>query len=79
MLLEMDGEVHNINVVKDIVLERLHTDKIITEKQLDEYRNNWHLIIVKNSWFKNAMNRLNLTNGKGYFYQFVKFNLLKNK
>jgi len=71
-LLEIEGHVINYNKVKDVVLSRLRLDEIITEKQLEEYLDNWQVIIVRKTWFKKWAEKF--VNGKGdYIIKYVKF------
>jgi len=50
--LEMKNNVINYNAVKEIVLSRLLTYKIITEKQAKTYSEKWNVIIIKPNWFE---------------------------
>lgn len=62
----------NGNVVKEIVLQRLFNDKIISEEQKIEYNEKWQVITFKYSWFKTWWKKYN--NQKGdYGYKFLKF------
>jgi len=72
MLMELDSLTENANKVKDIVLERLLYDKIITAEQLDEYSEKWQMIVIKSNWFKKWMNKYS-KNEERYFYKFVRF------
>ena len=74
-LVALPTDTGNVNTVKDIVLEQLHDDGVITKEQLKEYGNGWHIIIIKNGWFKNIVRRLGLNNKGSYFYKYVKFTL----
>lgn len=78
----IDGELINIaedtanaNMVKDTVLQRLKEDNVLTEEQLKEYGNSWHIIIIKKGWFKNIIDRMGMDKTSSYFYRYVKFKL----
>lgn len=74
ILVNIESEVLNSNTIKDIVLDRLLQDKLISEQQFDDYSNNWQIIIVKKSWFKKWKDNLLENDKNDYMYQFVKFN-----
>ena len=50
-LMQLPNLTDNGNKVKDTVLSRLVTDKIITENQFKEYTEKWQVIVIKKSWF----------------------------
>lgn len=60
----------NANVVKELVLARLHEDGLITTEQGENYRDNWHVVVVKPSWFTSFASKV-LGKGKGYKYKLV--------
>lgn len=74
-LIGIADDMANVNVVKDIVLERLKTDGLLTEEQLNLYRNEWHIVIIKKGWFKNIKDRLGMSNPEAYFYKYVNFKI----
>lgn len=69
VLMELEDYTINANIVKTIVLNRLVLDNIITEEQHKKYNDDYHIIIIKTSWFKNIF--LNI---KDYIYKYVKLN-----
>ena len=74
MLLEIENYTNNANKVKEAVLERLLSDKVITEGQLRYYSENWQIIIIKQSWFKKWMSAFaKKETGAEYQFKYVKF------
>lgn len=71
-MLDIDSNTKNANMIKDMVLDRLRTDGLITEEQATEYMNKWQIILIKASWFKRWMNAFNREQD-GYYYKLVKF------
>jgi len=71
----LDEDVLNANIIKDVVLRKLEKDKIITEKQFQEYSENYNIVIIKYSWFEKWFNKIKSKNKEakdGYFYQYIK-------
>lgn len=71
-LLELPNDTDNANSVKEIVINRLLVDGVITDEQALEYADKWQVIVIKRSWFKRWMQAFNKTKD-GYQYKFVKF------
>jgi hypothetical protein len=67
-----EADTLNANAVKEIVLNRLVTEKIITKKQGEDFTYKWQVIIVKPSWFKRWASKLKITDDEG-IYKIVKF------
>ena len=51
MLIGMPEYLQNANLVKDLVLEQMYKDGVITEEVFEKYRDK-QIIIFKRSWFK---------------------------
>lgn len=68
---EIDSYSQNAEIVKQIVLERLFIDKVISEEKYNFYSENWNVVLVKKSWFKKWASKFNKSDG--WFYKFVKF------
>ena len=51
-----NDQMSDLNAVKDIVLNELYKDKIITEKQCDEYASKYNIILIKPKWFSKVSN-----------------------
>jgi len=51
---ELESYTLNVNKVKDLILERLPKDGLISNEQLDFYSENWQVIIAKLSWLERA-------------------------
>lgn len=72
MLVSMEEYTLNANQVKELVLERLERDKLITQEKAIEYAENWQIIVLKPSWFSRWAEKLGF-NKKGYMFKFVQF------
>lgn len=76
-LLNMESNVENANIVKDLVLNKLYNDKIINEKQYYKYVEDYNIIIIKRSWFSKWFNKLKKENKKikdGFIYKYINLN-----
>lgn len=51
MLISMPEYLQNANLVKDLVLEQMYKDGVITEEVFEKYTDK-QIIIFKRSWFK---------------------------
>ena len=71
MLLEIQSFTENANAVKSLILTKLFNDKIIDKEQWAEYEEDWHIIVIKRSWFKKALSN----NKDDWSYQFVKMDI----
>lgn len=72
MLVELPDYTLNANLSKEMVLNRLLVDDVITKEQFDIYNEKWQIIIIKNSWFKSWMNKLTEKKDR-WSYKYVKF------
>ena len=70
-LINMPNDLDKLSAVKDLVIQRLVDDGLITNEQALHYANDWQIIIFKKSWFRRAKD---IFKGKidGYFAQYVK-------
>ena len=57
--MDLTSETKNANMVKDILLQKLLEDEVITEDQHNIYSKNWHIIIVKKNWFQKLTDKDN--------------------
>ncbi len=73
MLLSLEGDIKNANTVKDLVIQRLLDDKVITDQQAEDYADKWQVIIIKPSWFERWMEKLNIKTPNSYRFKYVKF------
>jgi hypothetical protein len=69
-IMDLENNIYNANLCKEIVLNKLLLDGVITDKQYDEYCIQWNIIIVKESWYKKFFKS---DNKNGYFFKYVKF------
>ena len=51
MLISLPEYLQNANVVKELVLEQMYKDEVITEEVFEKYMNK-QIIIFKRGWFK---------------------------
>jgi competence protein ComGC len=72
MLVSLEEYTINANQVKDLVLERLKKDGLITEKQGNIYSENWQVIIIKSNWFEIWSKKFGIK-VDGYKFKFVNF------
>jgi hypothetical protein len=70
-LLELPVLTANGNLVKEIVIERLLKEKIISKTDAEEYCDRWQIIVIKNGWFKKWAKKFNKP-VDDYVYKFVK-------
>ena len=72
ILMEMPSNVQNATTVKEMVLNTLLKNKVITITQHKEYMDEWQIIIVKRSWYTRMWNKFYKGTEDGYSYHFVK-------
>ena len=68
-LLNLEINTKNGNTIKELVLDRLLIDKVITEEQFTLYNENYQVICIKKSWFKRLFKNAN----DSWQYIMVKF------
>ena len=73
MLLTLEEDIKNANAVKDLVIQRLLDDKVITDQQAEDYADKWQVIIIKPSWFERWMEKLKIKTPNSYRFKYVKF------
>jgi hypothetical protein len=73
MLLTLEEDIKNANTVKEVVIERLLKDKVLTEEQAEEYMDKWQMIIIKPSWFERWMEKLKIKTPNNYRFKYVRF------
>ena len=72
MLISLEEYTLNANQVKDLVLERLLKDGLITDEQSCLYAENWQVIIIKSNWFERWCEKFGIKKGQ-YKFKFVNF------
>ena len=72
-ILSIEGDIKNANNVKEIVLNRLLSDKVITEEQAEMYATKWQIIVVKYGWFERWFKTLSGRKAESYCYKYVRF------
>jgi hypothetical protein len=73
MLLTLEEDIKNANTVKDLVIQRLVDDKVLTDQQAYDYADKWQVIIIKPSWFERWMEKLNIKTPNNYRFKYVRF------
>ena len=73
MVLSLEEDIKNANTVKDLVIQRLVNDKVITDQQAGDYADKWQVIIIKPTWFERWMVKLNIKTPNNYRYTYVRF------
>jgi hypothetical protein len=73
MLLSLEEDIKNANTVKDLVIQRLVDDKVLTDQQAKDYADKWQVIIIKPTWFERWMEKLNIKTSNNYLYKYVRF------
>jgi len=68
--LGIDSHIENATAIKDMVLDRLVKDKMLTKRQADEYAIKWQIILVKRAWYKRLFK--GDEDPEGYSFKFVK-------
>ena len=51
-LMQMEQDTVNYNTVKDMVIDKLVREGLITEEQGDDFMHRCQVVVVKNGWFK---------------------------
>jgi hypothetical protein len=73
IVLSLEEDIKNANTVKDLVIQRLVNDKVITDQQAGDYADKWQVIIIKPTWFERWMVKLNIKTPNNYRYKYVRF------
>lgn len=73
MLIELESHTKDANVVKEMVLQRLFDDGIITTEQAQYYSENWQVIVIKKGWFERWFNKFRKGTTDGYQFKYVCF------
>ena len=73
MLISLEEYTTNANLVKELVISRLIMDKVITEEQAEDYRDNWQVVIIKPTWFERWAKKFNIPNPSNYRFKYINF------
>jgi len=72
-LVTLEDDTINANQVKDLVLDRLLKNKVITNEQCSEYYTKWGVVVVKRGWFAGWLKTFNKkASSSAYLYRFVR-------
>jgi hypothetical protein len=72
MLVSMEQDTQNANQVKDLILERLLKDNLITDAIAEQYATDWQVIILNTNWFTRWSNKFKFKENT-YKYRYVRF------
>jgi hypothetical protein len=73
-LITIEEDTLNANVVKELIIQRLHDNGLLNDEQAIEYMEKWQVVIVKPTWFKRWMEKFMFTtNENRYIFKYVKF------
>jgi len=74
-LVEMESLTKDANAAKELTIQRLLKDGLITEEKAKEYYEKWQIIVIKRSWFQRWFNKFfgDGENADGYSFKLVKF------
>ena len=74
LLMDMPTNIQNATMAKELVLDTLLKNKVITPIQYKEYMDEWQIIVIKRSWYKRWWDKFSKGHEDAYIYKFVKFN-----
>ena len=82
-LLEMEQDVQNYNVVKEIVVAKLIDEGLMSQEDGEDFINRCQIIVVKNGWFKRWCSKFSKGNEEKYTVRILEMYknrmVLKNK
>jgi hypothetical protein len=81
-LLEMEQDVQNYNVVKELVINKLIDEGLVSQKDGEDFIDRCQIIIVKNGWFKRWCSKFSKGNENMYtvrILEMYKNQLVANK
>tara|TARA_R110000772_G_scaffold94926_1_gene193158 strand:+ start:225 stop:467 length:243 start_codon:yes stop_codon:yes gene_type:complete len=73
-LVDIDIDIKNAQAIKNIVLEVLVKDGIISKENAEVYCRDYQVVIIKRSWWHNWRDIFGKDASDGYHYRFVKIN-----
>ena len=76
-LLEMEQDVKNYNVVKDLVIAKLVDEGLMSQEDGEDFIDRCQIIIVKNGWFKRWCSKFSKGNESMYTVRILE--MYKNK
>jgi hypothetical protein len=76
-LLEMEQDVKNYNVVKDLVIAKLVDEGLMSQEDGEDFIDRCQIIVVKNGWFKRWCSKFSKGNESMYTVRILE--MYKNK
>lgn len=65
-LVEMEQDIQNYNVVKELVIDKLIDEGLISQEDGDSFVDRCQIIVVKNGWFKRWCSKFSKGNESMY-------------
>ena len=81
-LMEMEQDVQNYNVVKELVVNKLVDEGLVSQKDGEDFIDRCQIIVVKNGWFKRWCSKFSKGNENMYtvrILEMYKNQLVANK
>lgn len=72
VLLRLPEDTLNAATVKNVILEQLKKDNILTDSEFEYYSVHYQIIVIKPNWFKKWATKFGIKNNE-YQYKLVKF------
>lgn len=76
-LLEMEQDVQNYNVVKELVVNKLVDEGLVSQEDGEDFIDRCQIIVVKNGWFKRWCSKFSKGNESTYTVRILE--MYKNK
>ena len=72
ILLEMESLVKDANTLKEMVVKELVEQKLLDSKVGEAFITNYHIVLLKQNWFRYWGGKIMGKDDKGYYYKIVK-------
>jgi hypothetical protein len=76
-LVEMEQDIQNYNVVKELVINKLVDEGLMSQKDGEDFIDRCQIIVVKNGWFKRWCSKFSKGNESMYTVRILE--MYKNK
>ena len=76
-LVEMEQDIQNYNVVKELVINKLVDEGLMSQKDGEDFIERCQIIVVKNGWFKRWCSKFSKGNENMYTVRILE--MYKNK
>lgn len=58
MYMQMDETISNFNIVKEVIIDTLYKDGVITAEQKEKYGTYYNILLTKDDWFRRVLAKL---------------------